>query len=221
MSDEKTNLSFKDIVTKVRESKFYTYSKKPLDFIEKGKIFKIIFYIIFIAIALYSLIYPFIPLFRVLSSGYFNFGVRYALAFIFAWVAAAVAYWLAFHLWRERRKKADVFSSSEFIVTPLISEIFRTTGEWLGLLLCLIGFAGGLFAFIFLGGRGSAMLSTLFIKDVPHFKLLNVLPGGLGELVIETPIVFGPVVGIIIVFATRFLSEGVKLLASIANNTKK
>jgi len=226
---------FKDTVKKITESPFFTFSRLPLEFFEKAKIFKIVFTFVCIVMAVITLIYPFLILGRVISSGYFNFGIKYILAFIFTWLAIAAACWLGFHLWLDRRKKAVELCSSEFIVLPFFAELLRTFGEWLGILYGVIGAVGGLFSLIFLGRYSGGTLSAILygVKSGVNFGedsegLLAPILGGLAEkindttgLVFSGAIILGPVVGFLIIFISRFFAERLKVLAAIANNTKK
>jgi len=217
--------AFKDTMKKITESPFCTFSRPPLEFIEKAKIFKIVFTLVCIVMAAITLIYPFLILGRVISSGYFNFGIKYILAFIFTWLAIAAACWLGFHLWLDRRKKTEEFGSSEFIAIPFFAEIIKTFGEWLGILYCVIGVVGGLFALIFLGRYSGATLSAiLFGVNNNGLSILGGLGGkinGVTSLVLNGAVILGPVFGIIIIFVSRFCAERLRVLVSIANNTKK
>jgi len=220
---------FKDTTKKITGSPFFTLSKLPLEFIEKAKFFKIIFSLVCIVMAVITLIRPFLILGQVISSGYFNFGIKYILAFVFTWLAIAAACWLGFHLWLERRKKAEEFGSSEFIVLPFFSEIIKTVGEWLGILFFVIGFVGGLFALIFLGKSGGTMLSIILTganSSGSSAGLLASIPiigglSGITSVIYDGAIILGPLAGIVIMFVSRFIAERLKVLAAIANNTKR
>ena len=166
---------FKNTLEKISESPFFTLSKPPLEFIEKEKLFKITFTFVCVVMAVMTLVYPFAILRRVISSGYFNFGVKYVLAFVFVWLAVVAACWLGFHLWWGRRKKAEEIGSSEFIMLPFFAEIIKTFGEWLGILNAVIGALGGLFAIIFLGRYSGAMLSVVLF-DTSSGGLFGFLP---------------------------------------------
>ena len=216
--------AFKDTMKKITESPFCTFSRPPLEFIEKAKIFKIVFTLVCIVMAAITLIYPFLILGRVISSGYFNFGIKYILAFIFTWLAVAAACWLGFHLWLDRRKKTEEFGSSEFIAIPFVSEIIKTFGEWLGILYGVIGAIGGLFSLIFLGRYSGSMLSAILFgannNELPLGGLAEKINGITG-LIFSGAIILGPIAGIIIIFVSRFFAERLRVLAAIANNTKK
>ena len=226
---------FKAIMQKITESPFFTFSRVPLEFIEKEKLFKFVFTLVCIIMAVRTLVHPFLILGQVISSGYFNFGAKYLLAFIFVWLAIVAACWLGFHLWWNRQKKSAEFASSEFVVLPFFSEIIRTFGEWLGILFVIIGAIGGLFALIFLGRHSGGMLSAILFGvnfDVSlggnSDGLLAPVLGGLAEkingtiyFVFSGAVILGPIAGFLIIFISRFFAEKLRVLAAIANNTKE
>jgi len=217
--------AFKDTVKKITDSPFFTFSKPPLEFIEKAKLFKIIFTLVCVVMAVITLIHPFLILARVISSGYFNFGVKYILAFVFTWLAVLAACWLGFHLWLDRRKKSEVFGSSEFIAIPFFAEILKTFGEWLGILYGVVGAVGGLFTLIFLGKYSGSTLSAILLGvNNNGLPIIGGLGGKIGDitgLIFTGAVILGPVAGIIIIFVTRFFAERLRVLVAIANNTKK
>ena len=218
---------FEDTVKKITVSPFFTFSGPPLEFFEKAKLFKIVFTFVCIVMAAITLIYPLLILCRTIGSGYFNFGIRYILAFIFIWLAAAAACWLGFHLWLSRRKKSEAFGSSEFIALPFFAEIIRTFGEWLGILYGVIGAVGGLFSLIFLGIYSGGTLSAILFGANNNGLLASIHGGaaekfnGTTDVVFSGAVILGPVLGVIIIFVSRLIAERLKVFAAIANNTKK
>ena len=133
---------------KMTGSPFFTLSKPYLEFIGKEKLFGLVY----IILAVINLILPFVILYQVIDSGFFNYvSAKYIFAFIFTWLVIVFACWIGFQLWWDRRKKAKDSGSSEFIAILNFSDILQTFGEWLGSLIAIIGAGGGLIAFIFLG----------------------------------------------------------------------
>jgi len=232
--------NFKTAVNKFTESPFFTISGKTLDFIEKEKLFKIFFFVICIIMAARTIVQPFIVLGKTINSGYFNFGVKYSFAFIFLWIALAAACWLGSLLWWKKRKKSAEKGTSEFLVIPLFSELIKTFGEWLGILLIVIGAVGGLFTLIFLGGNSGGMISAILgigsnegiVEVMAEVMEETPIVGGLfgffsdffDDLIntmLSFSIILGPVFGFLIIIITRFIAERLYVLAAIANNTKK
>ena len=188
---------------RMTETSFFTFSKPYLDFIGKGKIFSLVYYVM----AVINLVLPFVIMYQVIDSGFFGWGLgaKYVFAFIFSWVVIVFACWIGFQLWWDRRKTVSDIGSSEFIATPIFSEIFQTFGEWLGTFIGITGAGVGLFASIFLG------------SDID--SLLRMIGLGFMGFGVAT-VVVGPVVGYFIIIVFRFLAEQLRLFAALVNNTK-
>jgi len=187
---------------KMAEGPFFTFSRPYLEFISKGKLFNLI-YIIMAAI---NPIIPFVILYQVIDSGFFNLGAKFVFAFILAWFVIVFACWIGFQLWWDRRKQAMHIESSEFIATMFFSEILQTFGEWLGTMIAIIGAGGGLLASIFLG------------KDVDYlFSMVGMGFMRFGVLIV----IIGPIIGFFIILISRFAAEQVRLIAALVNNTRE
>jgi len=187
---------------KMAEGPFFTFSRPYLDFINKGKLFNLIY----ILMAVINPIIPFVILYQVIDSGFFSFGAKYVFAFILAWFVIVFACWIGFQLWWDRRKRVINIESSEFFATMFFSEILQTFGEWLGTMIAIVGAGGGLLASIFLG------------RDVDYlFSYIGMGFMQFGVLIV----IVGPVIGFFIIILSRFLAEQLRLLASLSNNTKE
>jgi hypothetical protein len=186
---------------KMAGTPFFTFSGPYLDFLDKGKIFNFIY----IVMAVANLIIPFVVLYQVIDSGFFSYGAKYVFAFIFIWLSLVFSCWIGFQLWWNRRKKVINIGSSEFIATPIFSELLQTFGEWLGTMVGITGALGGLLASIFLG------------KDVNY--LFRAIGMGFMQYGVLS-VVIGPVIGFFIIIIFRFFAEQLRLLASLVNNTK-
>jgi hypothetical protein len=184
------------------EGPFFIFSRPYLEFLGKGKLFNLVYVVMAVA----NLIIPFVILYQVIDSGFFSYGAKFVFAFIFAWLTIVFACWIGFQLWWDRRKKVINIGSSEFIATPIFSEILQTFGEWLGTLIGIVGGVGGLIASIFLG------------DDVNY--LFSMIGFGFMQFGILTVIV-GPVIGFFIIILFRFFAEQLRIFASLANNTKE
>ena len=182
---------------------FFTFSKPYLDFIGKGKIFNLVYYVM----AVINLLIPFVIMYQVIDSGFFGWGLgaKYVFAFIFSWIVIVFACWIGFQLWWDRRKKISGIETSEFIATPVFSEIFQTFGEWLGTFIGITGAGVGLFASIFLGNDINNLLRMIGLGFM-----------GFGA----ATIIIGPVIGYFIIILFRFLAEQLRLFAALVNNTK-
>jgi hypothetical protein len=187
---------------KMEKSPFFTFSKPYLEFLAKGKLFSFVY----IVMAVVNLIIPFVILYQVIDSGFFSSGAKFVFAFIFAWLSLVFACWIGFQLWCDRRKKVITIGSSEFIATPIFSEILQTFGEWLGTLIGIVGAVGGLLASVFLG------------DDVNY--LFSIIGMGFMRYGVAT-VIIGPVIGFFVIILFHLLAEQLRILPALANNTKE
>lgn len=203
MLDEKQNSGeMKGAFSKLEGTLFTNFSKPYLDFIGKGKLFTIVYTIM----AIINLLLPFIIIYNVIDSGLFGSGeAKIIFAFIFSWIVIVFACWIGFQLWWNRKAKVKNFEDSEFIVTPIFSEIFQTFGEWLGTLIGIIGAGVGLIATIMLGDYADYLFQAIG---------MSFMPSGI------TAVVAGPLIGFVIIILSRFVAEQMRLLVALVNNTK-
>ena len=180
---------------------FFTFAGPYLEFIDKGKLFSLVY----IVMAVLSLLLPLAILYLVIDSGFLEFGTKFVLAFIFTWLVVAFAYWIGFQIWWDRRKKMTA-AASEFSATVVFSEILQTFGEWLGTTIGIIGAGGGLIATIFLGNSASRLFSALGLRFL-NYGIMTVI--------------VAPVIGFFIIVSFRFFAEQLRILAALANNTKE
>lgn len=181
---------------------FFNFSKPYLDFVGKGKIFSFVYLIM----AVINLILPFVIMYMVIDSGFFRAGAKYVFTFIFSWLVIVFACWIGFQIWWDRRSKVSEVAESEFIATPIFSEILQTAGEWLGTLIGIIGFGVGLIATIALGNEARYLFDVIGMGSL-----------GMGPIVI----IIGPIIGFFTIIIFRFLAEQLRILAALANNTKE
>jgi len=182
---------------------FFTFSKPYLDFIGKGTMFHIVYFLM----AAISLLLPIALIVFIAQSGLFDAGGKFVAWFIFTWLFAAFACWIGFQLWWNRRSQITDVKDAEFVVIPIVADIICTFGEWLGTLIAVIGFGGGLFGLIFLGHD----LNYMFYM----FGLYNL--SGLGGLLI----IAGPIAGFFIIIIYRALAEIIRIIVSIANSCRE
>jgi len=174
-------------------SPFFTFSKPYLNFIGKGTMFNLVY----IVMAIVSLLFPIAVIFLAIEMRIFDYGARGIIFFIFSWLVVAFAGWIGFQLWWDRKSQIMEVKDSEFVATPIVSDIFRTFGEWTGTLIAIIGAGVGFFGLIIFP------------------ELLRYIPYG-GPLMI----IAGPIVGFFIIVFSRFLAEQLRVFAAIANNTR-
>ena len=115
---------------------------------------------------------------------------------------------MGFQLWWDRKTNILILSSTgdEFIATPVFSHFIQTFGEWIGTYIGLVGFGFALLTTIILGEEGSYLGRNL---GIPYLET--------GLIAVITM----PIIGFLIIVFSRFLSEQIRALSSIANNTRK
>jgi hypothetical protein len=113
-------------------------------------------------------------------------------------------------LWWNRKTKITFSSddNAEFVATPAFSHLIQTLGEWFGTWVGLVGF-------------GFALFTTIISRDGFYFVYyqfgipMQYLGSGWAAVFLM------PIYGFLIIVLTRFLSEQIKALSAIVNNTKK
>jgi hypothetical protein len=191
------------IDNKMSMNPLFTFSNPYFEYISKGKLFNLVY----IVMAVINLILPFYIIYKVIDSGFFrNAEAKFVFAFILMWFVIIFSCWVGSLLWWNRRKKVKDVVESEFIATPVFSDIIQTFGEWMGTMIGIIGAGGGLLASIFLGKDVNDLFSVIGFEFM-QFGILAV--------------VMGPVIGFIIIILFRFLAEQLRIVAALANNTKE
>jgi len=191
--------------------KLLNFINPYLSFIDSGKLYRKPFSWLYVLCAGINVIIPFYVLIKVIDSGIFKHAEgKYIVAFLLVWLVLCVACWVGFQIWWNRKDKVLQTSDegSEFPVTPVISHLFQTFGEWLGTYIAILGFGISLFGSIMLG------------SDAHYLAYSMDLPIGSGLIGIGGIVLF-PFLGFAIIVVFRYFAELCRCLASIANNTKK
>jgi hypothetical protein len=206
MSDAKTGEKIEKtlkILNGVPKHPFFIFSKPYLDFIGKGSIFNFIYVIM----AVISLILPIAVIVMATNFGLFRYGdAKYIIAFIFSWIVIVFACWIGFQIWWDRKSKVKNSEASEFIATPILSELLQTFGEWAGTVIGIIGAGVGLIAAIILGDEARYLFRAIGLRFM-----------NFGALVI----IIGPLIGFFIIVVFRFIAEQLRMFAALVNNTKE
>jgi hypothetical protein len=189
------------------DNKFFTFIKPYLSFIDKGNLYRKPFNWLYIALAALNLLYPLYFLYIVIEGGILHWaGAKEIFFFIFIWLVIAVAAWVSFQIWWDRKDKIlnVTAEGADFPATPVISHFIQTFGEWFGTWFAIVGFGFSVFALIFFG--------MMDYRSSPFD--LPIYPGIWG-------IILNPIIGFLIIVFSRFIAEQIRTLATIANNTKK
>ena len=195
-------MSVSEKLDQVSEKKFFSFSRSYLDFIDKSKIYSLIYYVM----AVINLILPFGILYKAIDEGAFKAPAKFVFALVLSWLVIVFACWIGFQVWWNRRKKIVELGTSEFSATMIFSEILQTFGEWLGTLIGIIGAGAGLLAYIFLGNDINYLFYNLGMEKL-----------ALGPAII----IAGPIIGFIIIILFRFIAEQLRLFASLVNHTRE
>lgn len=190
------------------DNKFFTFIRPYLSFIDNGQLFRTPFSWLYIIFAALNLLVPIYVLLQAISNKFYDASAKLIIVFIFVWVIIAFAGWIGFQLWWDRRNKINMSSNEgdDFIATPVFSHLIQTFGEWLGTWIAVVGFGSALVTTIILGREGNYLS---YIIGLPFIQT--------GWFAI----IAMPIAGFLVIVASRFLSEQVRALAAIANNTRK
>jgi len=202
-AESKGESKVKENLDKMDKNPFFVFAGPYLNFISKGKIFELVYYVM----AVINILVPFIVIYKTVASGVFRYvGANYIFAIILSWLVVAFASWIGFQIWWNRRKRLADSATTEFVATNSFSEILQTMGECLG-------------TFIGINGAGIGILATIFLgsdaKELFDYIGLSFLSFG------PVVILGGPVIGFFIIILFRFFAEQLRLFASLANNTKE
>ena len=190
------------------ENKFLTFVKPYLSYIDNGHLFRKPFSWLYALLGIINLLLPIYVFYQATENRIFDTPGKLIIVFLLLWFIIAFAGWVGFQLWWDRRTKIDLLSSTgdEFIATPVFSHFIQTFGEWIGTYIGIVGFGFALITTIILGEEGYYLGRNL---GIPYLET--------GWMAVITM----PIIGFLIIVFSRFLSEQIKALSSIANNTKK
>lgn len=192
------------------KGKFFTLFKPVFDYLEGSELYKAPMVWLYTIIAAINVLIPLIYLYFILfKMQIFDAPFRIAIVVLFLWIILAFAGWISFQLWWDRRSKVlhDRPDSEEFVATHVFSHFVKTYGEWVGIWIAIVGFGLGLFATI--------ALSPSDIREISYDLGMTFFNPGPSSMILM------PLLGFIIILVSRFLSELIKALASIAVNTRK
>jgi hypothetical protein len=172
-----------------------------LSTLDSGGFIRKPFKIIYRIFALLNFI-PFLGIFGVIALLFDKKPFSVIFGAFLVWIIIAFASWVSIVFWWNRSSKIGQITAaqSEFVVTPVLSNIIQTLGEWTGSYIMFVGSLGSFFIALFIG------------QEIPN---IAEYAGGFGFLGI---IVFA-IAGFLIILLTRFLAEGILAVAAIANNT--
>lgn len=191
------------------ESKFLTFVKPLLNYIDAGTFFKKPMSWFYTINAILFIIFPIALLTIGIRNDVFSMPFKFGLTFLLVWFVVVFASWIGFQivLLRRANLKASIQEDMEFIATPVFSHLIKTIGEASGTYFGIVGFGFSLFGSIFLGDQMDNLSRSMELDPFGNVGFIGV-------------IVF-PVLGYFIIVIARFIAEFINAIAAIANNTKK
>ncbi|MCC5850982.1 MAG: hypothetical protein JJU29_23080 [Verrucomicrobia bacterium] len=188
-------------------SKFFNFIAPFLRYIDQGHFFRKPFRIFYMLIAVLSLLTPLAVLYKMIDNRMFRVSAKMTIGLLFLWVFILAAYWVVFQIWWSRKEDVgkQKAESEEFIATPVFAHFVQTAGEAFGALIAIVGAGFSLVSFLFFGDASRAIRQAVGVHGTDY--------GIIGVIV-------SPIIGFIVIVFTRFVSEQIRALAAIANNTK-
>lgn len=186
----------------------HSFVKPFLGYIDNGDFFRKPFRILYLVIAVVVALAPFFALWSIIDSGVFKFAkAGMIIGIVLAWLVMLAGFLFVALIWWTRADQLQDLgrSGDEYPVTPIFAHFVRTSGESGGVIVGGVMFLVTLILLIFSGKQGGALLSS-----VPG------LAGGTWVTVFMMP-----VAGFLIVLFSRFISEQIRAIVNIAQNTKR
>lgn len=189
------------------ENQFLTFIKPFLTYIDEGHLFRKPFKWLYTLLAIINLLFPLTVLYTAIENEIFKSPGKILMVFLLMWILLAFGGWLGFQLWWDRKSKVSAFTtnSDEFIATPTLAHFIQTLGEWLGTYIGVVVTGVAIIFTVLVDQQGEWMLSLI---DLPFLQTSF------------QAILTMPVVGFLVIVVARFISEQIRALAAIANNTK-
>jgi len=194
------------------KNRFLSFISPVLRVIDNGKFFREPLRWLYFFLALLNFLMPLAVIYYAVTfSDSLLDGFLFFLGFFLLFIVVCFTSWVGFQIWWNRAESIKMFSSEgdENFATIAFSHFLQTLGEWLGFIVALNGFFGGLFLLLgelvsyFIGGEGLP-LGMIGMGSYVYFLIL-----------------LGPLSGFLLIVITRFLAEQIRALASVANHTRK
>jgi hypothetical protein len=188
---------------KGESSFFLNWSKPFIDSIDNGAFFKEPASWLYSLNGIAFLLIPLVIAFQAFDNDFFDYQEKYILVGFLFWIILTLICLVCFQIWINRKNKLlNLDGSRGFVATKIMADIISTSGECYGVIVGVLGFFTVLF--------------SLF-TEINLMRELDFLPFGAGVM----GIIAFPVAGYFIIIATKFLSEFISAIATIARNTAK
>lgn len=189
------------------DNRFFSLLRPVLDYIDSGRVFRAFFRWMYILVAVLNLLLPVYLLVSSLHNKIYESAGMGLLVFIIAWLLLAGIGWCGFMLWWNRHYKVDegLDHGARFQVVPMLAHFVCTFGEWLGMLVAVIGFLGAVGLTVVLQLESGTALAESFNG------IFSYSPYG---------IVAMPLLGLLILVFARLMAEAIAVLPALANKSK-
>ena len=189
------------------QSKFFTFIRPYLAYLDSGDFYRKPFGWLYFLIAVLNLNFPIYILLQAIDNDLFDLPAKDVTVLMLIWLIILFAGWVSFQIWWDRRSKvvATSVEGDDFVATPVYCHFIQTLGEWVGTWIGIVGFLSALLARLFLESEEGELLNEVI--PVANMALLQIF--------------LMPVVGFLIIVSTKFIAEQSAALAAIANNTRK
>ena len=180
-----------------------TVIKPYLSYIDDGNLFRKPFSWLYALFAILNLLFPVYIFFDHIDDILAYGGPKIIFAFLLSMTVLVFGAWISFEIWWNRKSKLNTFANTddEFIATPVFSNFVQTFGEWFG-------------SYIAVVGTGISFILTIMGESIYYLRILPIDTG-------IVSIIGMPIFGFLVIVFFRFASEQIRVLAAIANNTKK
>lgn len=194
-------------------NKYFNLLNPVLDLIDNGKFFyKPLKYFYYLFGFIY-LVSPILVYFKFDKEGVFYGyggysyygGEVFKPEALFVFLVLSIAFEAGALVLINRAKKVDeqFVKTSEYLAVPVLSHIIKTFGEFVGIFITFLLTLSGILA----------VFSDHIFNTYKEMGMRNIYPGVYG-------LILGIIVGYLIILITRMISEQLKALAEIAQNSK-
>ena len=108
------------------ESKFFTYAKPLLTYIDEGHLFRRPFNGLYMLMAIINLIIPISIFVIAVKHGIFKLPFKFGLVFILLWLIIAFASWIGFQIWWDRKTQVlqTTTKGDDIIAIPVFFPLY-------------------------------------------------------------------------------------------------
>lgn len=187
---------------------FFSFIDPFLKSIDNNIFFKKSFSYLYLLMAALNILVPFYVIFKAIDLHLFDEGGKIALSIILILMVIIITCWLGFQIFWNRNAQLNNINinNEDFIISIYVANFIQTIGEYLGLVASAGLFLINLILTLILSEENSYLIN--------QFLGVNLFTYGFTSLLMT--ILFG----FLIIVISRFISEQIKVFATIAKNTR-